>query len=356
MGGLAILAVMIGGVILFISYRINSSRSSTTASVLTFIPTSILTTETPTSTSSPTAIFTPAATNSPSLTVSPISTFIPLPTLYAIAQATPDEILYAADGVLPHDQDNRIEAIGAYVLLANFVIEALFYNPYDASEYTWDYGFVFRHSSEDQYRLGIRSDKTWALIHYSIKDENFVYVSSGTISELNIKGGESNLLRLAVENTQALIYINDKLIAVVDGLIHQQPGDIQIASGLFDGDELYGATTEFENFWISSIGPTPTATFTPTPTLTSTPTPTPVALCTARVRINNLNMREGPSTFYRVLRVFNYGEHLTIIGQDSDNQSQTWLKVRRPSGQEGWVIGENRWWLDLSDCDNLILQ
>lgn len=59
------------------------------------------------------------------------------------------------------------------------------------------------------------------------------------------------------------------------------------------------------------------------------------AICTATVTVNNLNLRAGPGTSYRVITKLSIGENLDVIGR---NNTVTWLQVRRgPQSQEGWV-------------------
>lgn len=61
------------------------------------------------------------------------------------------------------------------------------------------------------------------------------------------------------------------------------------------------------------------------------------AVCTASVRVNNLNLRAGPSTNYNVLTKLGVGEVLNVIGR---NEATTWYQVKRINGGNGWVSAD----------------
>jgi hypothetical protein len=82
--------------------------------------------------------------------------------------------------------------------------------------------------------------------------------------------------------------------------------------------------------------------------------PTPQAgTCTARVLIGNLNMRSGPGENFDKLGTFSLNEPLTASGRNTDTQSRTWLKIRRASGTEGWVVNNAQWLETQGDCNSL---
>ena len=73
----------------------------------------------------------------------------------------------------------------------------------------------------------------------------------------------------------------------------------------------------------------PTATMIP-----ATATPAPDAV----VAIAQLNMREGPDTTYNLVSSYNQGTPLELLGKNSD---ASWLKVRAPDGNIGWMFAAN---------------
>lgn len=61
-----------------------------------------------------------------------------------------------------------------------------------------------------------------------------------------------------------------------------------------------------------------------------------VTTCTARVNVNNLNLRGGPGTNFQVLDKLSIGEQLSVTGRNADT---SWLRVRRIS-TDGWVSAQ----------------
>ncbi|MFN8498255.1 MAG: acyltransferase family protein [Anaerolineae bacterium] len=74
--------------------------------------------------------------------------------------------------------------------------------------------------------------------------------------------------------------------------------------------------------WGTSGGPTPTATQTPT------------REATAHVAVN---VRQGPSRDFGVVKVLDVDERVTVIGRTADN---VWYKVRTGDSSEGWIAAE----------------
>ncbi|HXF61630.1 MAG TPA: PA14 domain-containing protein, partial [Caldilineaceae bacterium] len=109
---------------------------------------------------------------------------------------------------------------------------------------------------------------------------------------------------------------------------------------VLEGEPVEEATVE------ATATVTPTATATPLPGATATPVPQQVTAPTATptrvastgntgvVLSSALNVREGPSTAFRVLRSIGRGTEFTVLGQ---NNSGAWLFVRLRDGLEGWL-------------------
>ncbi|MFN8483700.1 MAG: acyltransferase family protein [Anaerolineae bacterium] len=74
--------------------------------------------------------------------------------------------------------------------------------------------------------------------------------------------------------------------------------------------------------WGTAGGPTPTATQTPT------------REATARVAVN---VRQGPSRDFGVVKVLDADERVTVVGRTADN---VWYKVRTGDNTEGWLAAE----------------
>lgn len=250
----------------------------------------VVSTETPTPTRTPTETltFTPSATHTPTITPSftptPLPTFTPTftPTATATSTATftPDfagtesairtatqrsfEVAAqrAAAGALPlfaprsgelrHTTRNAPETERANVKVRNFVVEALFGNPYSIAEGRWDYGFFFRDEGENQqYRLAVVSDGRWRL---TLRDQaQSTIVQEGALSNLNTAADGSNLLRLVVEDARAWFFVNGQFVAQLDVSAKRVAGDVQIFTGVFGGNKINGRATRYSGFVVSEI-------------------------------------------------------------------------------------------------------
>ena len=56
------------------------------------------------------------------------------------------------------------------------------------------------------------------------------------------------------------------------------------------------------------------------------------------VKVNDLNLREGPGVTNKVIKPLSKGTSL-IIFSEAKNGTTTWLRVQDPSGRTGWVSG-----------------
>ena len=83
-----------------------------------------------------------------------------------------------------------------------------------------------------------------------------------------------------------------------------------------------------------TIQPSPSETLPPSKTPTPNSTPTEIFVSTG-VSNGTINMRTGPDTLYPVLTQIAKGTELTLVGRNNDG---TWLIIRTPDNQEGWVL------------------
>ena len=158
-----------------------------------------------------------------------------------------------ADGDLEHNAEDKLVSYdGAGVTLLNFVCEVTFYNPYSTSEGSWDYGIFFRQTGGNQeYRLSVQSDRSWELMF--VEDPTWDTVASGVISNLDISPGGRNTLRLVVKDDQAFFYVNGVYISTLSVIRKQKSGDVVVATGIWNGDEITGKATRYTGFTVWSL-------------------------------------------------------------------------------------------------------
>ena len=152
-------------------------------------------------------------------------------------------------GELEHDPtDNFIKTEYADVLIADLVIESTFINPYAASDNPWDYGFILRGSTDDEPFLQfiVTSDRRWAVI--SGADAPYERIAGGTVPDLDTgANGRNRLKALAIED-RGWFFVNGELVAAVDLGSVTHMGDVAVITGAYEGNEVIGAFTRYEEF------------------------------------------------------------------------------------------------------------
>jgi hypothetical protein len=172
----------------------------------------------------------------------------------------PDELAQGAvqvygpvSGSLPHNgEDKYISDRTVDAGLRNFMIKARFYNPYAPSRHAWDYGFLFRQKQDaagsySQYRVALTSSGEWSLT-LGLGDGPYGHVSNADLS-----GTGSNELKVIAKNENGWLFVNDQFVTNLYLRDNLNFGKISIGTGLINGDELTGETTNFTNFTIWSL-------------------------------------------------------------------------------------------------------
>ncbi len=151
-------------------------------------------------------------------------------------------------GELEHDPDDSkslLRRTGIY--LADFEIEATFFNPYAITSHQWDYGFIIR-AGEEHLRVfvGGKVNRRWYVDLY--RDGERHLIGKGDVTNLNVQAGESNHLRLIADGGEGTLFLNGEEVGSLDLLYLTSPGYIYIGSGFIKGSEKAGAVTRYEGF------------------------------------------------------------------------------------------------------------
>jgi len=157
------------------------------------------------------------------------------------------------DGSLKHDDNDKLtSSYEANVNVRDFIVKATFINPYASATGSWDYGFMFRlEGSNKQYRLIISSNKDWTLENWS--EGSSFSIKSGRLSDLNLMKGGSNEIVLYCQENKGILYVNDNFIADLGLSTRTNSGDILISTGMYQGDEVSGYSTDYTDFTIWKI-------------------------------------------------------------------------------------------------------
>lgn len=153
-------------------------------------------------------------------------------------------------GYLDHRTDGVIADYEAEVTVANFIVQASFYNPYGTQTGTWDYGFLLRDEAvNQQYRLILLSNSTWKFANRA-GDEDSTVLAYGSLPNFDTSEGGKNDVRVYFDHTRGMLFVNGSFIATLDLSARPGAGTISVATGLVNADMVEGASTEYAEFTI----------------------------------------------------------------------------------------------------------
>ena len=155
-------------------------------------------------------------------------------------------------GQLPHEKDGKIESITAFADVLNFTISADFAVPYSESVGGWSVGFMFRRSSNDNLsHIAIRQSGRYS--HYERRDGESTRLANGYISDWKRSVGDKNKMTLVAIEGRGWLFVNSKYVSDFDLSGANESGSLEIATGLFTGDEVEGETTRVSDVSASSL-------------------------------------------------------------------------------------------------------
>jgi serine/threonine protein kinase len=244
-----------------------------TASVICQEPTATDTdTPVPTATHTPTATplpptATPTPTNTPRATNTPTRTATPAP-LTATANAAAAEVAalerqatpiasVRSSGQLRHQpNDNAPETYQpSGVNVRNFVASVTFTVPYAGD---WDFGILFRVTTRSRYRLVVASDtQNWNLF-WERAGARSQKTNTGPLGNLRVAEGDTNTLKIVVQEETGYLYLNGDLLEVVsllgsDRATSISAGGISLSIGNYADMEQTGAVTAYSDFIVSKL-------------------------------------------------------------------------------------------------------
>ena len=170
------------------------------------------------------------------------------------ALANRTSVLGPEQGSLAHDPSTSLIAGKTMnVDLHNFVIEVRFYNPYAASQASWDYGLLFRHLGPNEHlRLIIRSDKVIVLMNNTGAPDGAV-LQEFNVPDLNTDEGGWNLVMLICQADRGYVYLNKVFVAELDLSARTNSGDVAVVTGTYEGDQVSGEFTDFQDLYLWSL-------------------------------------------------------------------------------------------------------
>jgi hypothetical protein len=168
----------------------------------------------------------------------------------AIADAAPAKPYVMKEETVTGKPSPYVTTFYPELNMLNFVAEVQFFNPADPTIHPWDFGFFFRGSRQDEYRLVIRSDKVWYLLLVDTNLPDAVdgkIITQGTVLNLNVATDGSNTYRLVVKDKLGFLFVNNQYTAAMDVSARLASGSFYIGTGMNKGANFPGLQLHFKN-------------------------------------------------------------------------------------------------------------
>ncbi|MEA2596233.1 MAG: eukaryotic-like serine/threonine-protein kinase [Thermomicrobiales bacterium] len=142
---------------------------------------------------------------------------------------------------------------GGTLEVQDFVARARFFNPFDAVEHPWDYGFAFRMRKEGDpptysyYALFVSSELRWYLVQVHPDGKGNV-IQQGVAPGFDLAPFSYNVLTMAAVDDEAFFAVNGAFVGKLDVSSLKQPGRVVVFSGLLPGNDIKGGWTKYDNF------------------------------------------------------------------------------------------------------------
>ena len=181
----------------------------------------------------------------------------PAPTATPNASATPrprgsSGTFTLESGELPHDDDGKIESITAFRNVRNFFITADFEVPYSESVGDWSVGFLFRYPVAGNLSY-VALTESGLYNHKVRRDGESSTLDSGYVSIWNRSVGNKNKVTLIVVEDRGWLFVNSEFVTDLDVSGASELGNLEIATGIFTGDEVEGETTRVSDVVASAL-------------------------------------------------------------------------------------------------------
>ena len=148
---------------------------------------------------------------------------------------------------LRHEEDDGfIEEEIVMHDVRNFRIRADFDVPYPSRMGDWDVGFTFRDSGVGNFQyIVVTWDGKYA--HWVRVEGEGEKRDYGTVANWNLGEGEKNRILLYVIEDRGWLFVNSEFVDDLDVSGGSRSGDLSVATGLYTGHEVDGATTVVRN-------------------------------------------------------------------------------------------------------------
>ncbi len=155
-------------------------------------------------------------------------------------------------------EDDGIGFSGGTMETQDFAARAQFFNPFDADEHPWDYGFAFRMRADGDppqdtyYVLLVSSDLRWYLAE-ARPDGTGGIIQEGTTPGFDLSPFGDNVITVAAVGDDAYFAINGAFVDKLDVSSLKQEGRTLVIAGLLQGNFIAGGWTEYDFFEVWSL-------------------------------------------------------------------------------------------------------
>ena len=150
-------------------------------------------------------------------------------------------------GTLEEGGTGSVALANAGVSLTDFGAVATFVNPDDLTT-LWDGGIQFRTDASGANRIVLRSNGQVQVV----QGDGSVAIA-GQADTFDATPGATNTLHVFVTGDQALVGVNDTLVADIPLTVAPILGDVQVGAGFFGEDQVAGRVTTYDDFNVWSI-------------------------------------------------------------------------------------------------------
>ena len=154
---------------------------------------------------------------------------------------------------LAHEDDGFIQTGAVASNIRDFMITAEFGVPYPMSVGGWDVGFIFRNSELGNFHYLAITD-SGDYVHKVRIDGASTQLAFGTVADWNQDFGSDNRIALVAIEDRGWLFVNSKLVADLDVSGGSDEGDLQVATGFFQGNEVPDEYTIASNVYAEEVG------------------------------------------------------------------------------------------------------
>lgn len=155
-------------------------------------------------------------------------------------------------GTIEHAIDGYVQTgKSANINIEDYIAQVTFQNPYDISQGIWDYGFWVENGM-DGYYFFVDARSSW-FVDFVWRGQSVEQVFGGKIEEMNLAAGETNTLKLTINNNIATFFVNENFVYEIELPNDLGRTNILPAIEFASYNELDNETTNYFDFVVWGV-------------------------------------------------------------------------------------------------------